>query len=317
MRKPNLTISFWALYTLAFTVVLPMIIYYSSIDGSEVPEDPTNFTYISIGIAIVGWILLLAFYGRFYVKTVFANKSEILKNAKEGTTIIATVKNKVQEGVIKQTAVLQLRLAFTNLAGTPVEAGYQLMDSKPAERRYEKGSQIELSVNMKKKAGLVVPKGIQVIRNVPMVYLYTFIFLVLIGVAVYYPVSADWRYFVLPHPWTLIPLINLGTALFIGFLIGMIGKVSGASKNAVRMVMYGVKAQGEITSYNQTGLYINEQPQVAFNIEFTDKQGIRHSMVTKKIVSLLETHKLGTGPVEIMYLPEAPETVVFYEDLSL
>lgn len=317
MRKPSLAISFWALYTLAFTVGLPMIIYYSSGDASEAPGAPTNFTYISIGLAVAGWILLLAFYGRFYVKTVFTDKSQILKNAEEGNTIMATVTHKVQENMIKQIAVLQLRLAFTNLAGTPVEVGYQLMDSKPAERRYEKGSKIELSVNMKKKGGQVVPKGIQVSRNVSMVYLYTFIYLVLIGVAVYYPVFVDWRYFVLPHPWTLIPLVNLGTAFFLAFLIGMIGKASGASKNSVQMVMYGLKAQGEIMSYNQTGLYINEQPQVAFNIEFTDKQGLHHSMITKKIVSLLDTHKLATGPVDIMYLPEAPENVVFYQDLSL
>ncbi|WP_343669274.1 hypothetical protein [Chitinophaga sp.] len=317
MRKPNLAISFWALYTLAFTVGLPMIIYYSSGSAPDFPGEPTNFTYISIGLAIIGWALLLAFYGRFYVKTVFTGKSEILKGAEEGSTIIATVINKVQEDMIKQMAVLQLRLAFTNLAGTPVEVGYELMDSKPAERRYEKGSQIELIVNMKKKGGLVVPKGVQVVRNEPMVFLYTFIFLVLIGVAVYYPVFVDWRYFILPHPWTLIPLINLGTAIFIGFLIGLIGKASGVSTHSLRMVMYGVRVQGEIVSYRQTGMYINEQPQVAFNIEYTDKQGMQHSIVIKKIVSLLETHKLATGPVEIMYLPEDPGKVVFFADLSL
>lgn len=316
MRKPGLTISFWALYTLAFTVGLPMIIYYSSGDIPETPGEPTKFTYFSIGLAIVGWLLVLAFYGRFYIKTVFTDKAEILKRADEGSTVIAKITSKVQEGMMRNMAVLQLKLAFTNFSGTPVEVNYQLMDSKPEENRYEKGKMLELSVNMKVKGGQIVPKGVKAEPNVPMIYLYTFIFLVLIGVAVYFPLAEDWRYFVLPHPWTLIPLINLGTALFIGFLLKMIVKASG-DKNSVRMVVNGLKVTAEILSYRQTGMYINEQPQVAFNLEFTDKQGTRHSMVVKKIVSLLEVHKLETGPVEIMYLPEDPGTIVFYEDLSL
>jgi hypothetical protein len=316
MRRPGLTISFWALYTLAFTVGLPMIIYYSSGDIPETPGEPTTFTYISIGLAVVGWLLILALYGRFYIKTVFTNKTEIIKQADEGSTVIATITSKMQEGMMRNIAVLQLKLAFTNFSGTPVEVNYQLMDSKPEENRYEKGKTLALSVNMKKKGGQIVPKGVKVERNVLMVYLYTFIFLVLIGVAVYFPLVEDWRYFVLPHPWTLIPLINLGVAFFIGFLLKMIVNASG-DKNSVRMVMYGLKVTADILSYKQTGMYINEQPQVAFNLEFTDKQGKKHSMVVKKIISLLEVHKLQTGPVEIMYLPEDPGTVVFYDDLSL
>ncbi|SFW35632.1 hypothetical protein [Chitinophaga sancti] len=316
MRKPGLAISFWALYTLAFTVGLPMIIYYAGGNVPETPEEPTIFTYISIGLAIVGWLLIFAFYGRFYVRSVFTDKAEILKAADEGSTIVAKITSKIQEGMMRNIAVLQLRLAFTNFSGTPVEVSYQLMDSKPQENRYEKGDILELSVDMKKKGGQIVPKGIKVARNPSMVYLYTFIFLVLIGTAVYFPLVEDWRYFVLPHPWTLIPLINLGVAIFIGFILKMIVN-AGGGKNAVQMVVYGLKTTGNLVSYQQTGTFINEQPQVAFNIEFTDKQGKQHTIQTKKIVSLLDVHKLGTGPVEIMYLPDDPGSIVFYEDLSI
>lgn len=317
MRKPGLTISFWALYTLAFTVGLPMVIYYASNSDAEAPEEITNYTYISIGIGALAWVLLLGFYARFYVNTLFTAKSEILKTASEGTTLIAKITHKVQEGMMRDMAVLQLRLAFTNFSGTPVEVDLQLMDSRPEEKRYEIGNIMELSVNMKKKGGQIVPKGITVTRNMPMLYLYTFIFLVLIGVAVYYPLVEDWRHFVLPHPWILVPLINIGAAIVIGFLLKLIMNAGGGGNNSVQMVVYGLRTTGNILSYKQTGMYINEQPQVAFNLEFTDQQGKQHSMVMKKIVSLLDVHKLQNGPVEIMYLPEDPGAIIFYEDLSL
>lgn len=316
MRKPDLAISFWVIYMLAFTVGLPMIIYYAGGNAPETPEEPTNLTYISIGLAIAGWLLIFAFYGRFYVKSVFTDKQEILKAAEEGSTVIAKITSKVQEGMMRNIAVLQLRLAFTNFSGTPVELNYQLMDSHPEEKRYEKGNILELSVDLKKKGGQIVPKDIKVTRNLTMVYLYTFILLVLIGTAVYFPLTDDWRNFVLPHPWTLIPLINVGMAIFIGLLLKWILNTDNA-KGSVRMIVYGLKVTGNIVSYQQTGAFINEQPQVEFNVEFTDKEGRQHSMVTKKIVSLLDIHKLATGPVEIMYLPEDPGKIVFSEDLSL
>lgn len=317
MRKPGLAISFWSLYMLAFTVGLPMIIYYASGSAAEAPEEITDYTYISIGIGVVAWVAILGFYGRFYVRNVFTDKSEILKAANEGSTLMASITSKFVEGRIRNMTVLQLRLAFTNFSGTPVEVNYQLMDSRPEEGRYEKGNAFELSVNMKKKGGQIVPKGITVDWNVSMVILYTFIFLVLIGVAVYYPLFDDWRHFVLPHPWTLVPLVNIGAAVVIGFLLKMIMNAGGGANNSVYMVVYGLKATATIIHYEQTGMYINEQPQVAFNLEFTDKEGKAHSMVLKKIVSLLDVHKIQKGPVEIMYLPEDPGKVIFYEDLSL
>ncbi|WP_343691091.1 hypothetical protein [Chitinophaga sp.] len=317
MRKPGLAISFWSLYTLAFTVGLPLIIYYASGSAAEAPEEITNYTYISIGIGAVAWILLLGFYGRFYVKTLFTDKSEIIKTANEGRPLIAGITSKIEEGRMRNIAVLQLRLAFTNFSGTPVEVNYQLMDSRPEEGRYEKGNTFELSVNMKKKGGQIVPKGIAVDWNVSMVILYTFVFLVLIGVAAYYPLFDDWRHFVLPHPWTLIPLVNIGAAFIIGFLLKVIMNAGGGANNSVQMVVYGLKTTGNIVRYEQTGMYINEQPQVAFHLAFADHQGKAHSLVLKKIVSLLDVHKLQNGPVEIMYLPEDPGKVIFYEDLSL
>jgi hypothetical protein len=81
--------------------------------------------------------------------------------------------------------------------------------------------------------------------------------------------------------------------------------------------MYGIKTTGDILNYKQTGMYINEQPQVQFEIEYTDQEGNRRVTLCKKIVSLLDIHKLDNGPKEIMYLPHEPEKIVFYEDLSL
>lgn len=158
-----------------------------------------------------------------------------------------------------------------------------------------------------------------------MVLLYSLIFIPLFVAAIGYPVfsyvlesqGSGWRFLRLSHPWISVPLINIGVAVFVQVLLGLIGRASGSPEQPLRMVMYGIKTTGDVLNYRQTGMYINEQPQVQFEIEYTDQQGHRRVTRCKKIVSLLDIHKLDNGPKEIMYLPNEPEKIVFYEDLSL
>jgi hypothetical protein len=115
----------------------------------------------------------------------------------------------------------------------------------------------------------------------------------------------------------MVPLINLAVGAFIWFIISFIGKASGSSTHPLRMVLHGIKTTGTILSYGQTGMYINEQPQVQFEIEYTDQRGIRRTILYKKIVSLLDIHKIATGSKEIMYEDTQSQNIIFYEDLTL
>lgn len=325
MSKLNLVGGFWFLYTLGFTVALPTFLYYTTGSAEEPPQESATVALFYLGLGTVSWLIVLGLYGHFFIKLAFTDKYRLERTAREGTTIVAKIIRKMQVGNIRDMVILDLRLAFSNLAGTDVEVPYQLNDSKPEENRFEAGKTIEMSVRLNGKNTTFVPKAMQVGRNKGVVSFYLSIFLLLLIGAIVYPIysymhesqGTGWRFLGLFHPWISVPLINLGVALFVSLLMLFIRKASGDTSEPLRMVMYGLKTTGIVLNYRQTGMYINEQPQVQFAIEYTDQQAKRHTIVYKKIVSLLDIHKLSNGPRDIMFLPDEPEKIVFYDDLTL
>jgi predicted permease len=325
MKKLGLGISFWTIYTLGFTVVLPTVLYYNIDSMESSPEQSATMAFIYLGLGIIIWLAIILWYSRFFIKLVFTDKQRLEKTATEGITIVAKITGKTQAGTERDTAVLNLKLAFNNLAGTAVEIPYQLNDGKPYENRFEVGNTIEMRASLDGDNSTFVPKTMQVVRNKGIVFFCSFIFLFLIMAAIVYPVfsyqqesqGAGWRFLSLLHPWIMVPLINLAVGAFIWFIISFIGKASGSSTHPLRMVLHGIKTTGTILSYGQTGMYINEQPQVQFEIEYTDQRGIRRTILYKKIVSLLDIHKIATGSKEIMYEDTQSQNIIFYEDLTL
>lgn len=325
MKKRDFGFSFWTLYTLGFTIVLPTVLYYTTGDMEAPPEESAVMAFLYLGLGIALWLTAILLYTRFFIKLVFTDKQQLEKTAKEGITITAKITGKRQTGTLRDTAVLDLKLAFNNLAGTAVEIPYQLNDGKPYENRFEVGRTIEMRAHLDERNSILVPKNMQAIHNKGTVFLYSFIFLLLLSAAIVYPVfsyrlesqGSGWRFLKFTHPWIMVPLINLGVGALMWFILRFIAKASGDAAQSLRMVLYGIKTTGDIVSYSQTGMYINEQPQVEFEIEYTDQQGFRQTTHFKKIISLLDIHKISTGSKEIMYLPTQPHNIVFYEDLTL
>jgi hypothetical protein len=325
MQKLIPGISFWSLYTLGFTVALPTILYYANDYLVVPPQENATWAFFYLGFGLITWLVILLLYGRFYTKVIFTDKKHLEKTAREGKTIIATITGSRVVKSVRNTVVLDLTLSFTNLAGTAVEFSYQLNDSNPSERRFEIGRTIEMRANMEGKNAVFVPSTMEVARIKGMVFLYSFVFLLLLAAAFVYPIISyqlesngyGWRFLKITHPWILVPLINLSVVAFIWLIAVFIGKATGIRKQPLRMILYGIRTTGTIIKYDQTGTYINEQPQVRFDIEFTDQQGIKRLVAYKKIVSLLDIHKISTDQKEIMYLPNDPQNIVFYEDLVL
>lgn len=282
--------------------------------------------FFYLGLGVVSWLTLLFLFGRFMIRRLFTDKQRLEKSTREGTSITAKIVGKMQKGVMGDgSVVLELRLAFRNLAGTDVEMLYELNDSRPAEKRFEAGSTIDMKAGLQGKDATLAPMQMQVARNRKIVVLYVVVFFFFLLTAIIYPIfsyrqesqGAGWRFLTLFHPWISVPLINIGAGLFIGSLLHLISKASGDPKQPLRMIMYGIKTTGNILNHRQTGMYINEQPQIQFEIEYSDQLHNHHHINYKKIVSLLDVHKLSVGPQEIMFLPEEPEKIVFYEDLSV
>lgn len=325
MRNIFFGLTFWSLYTLGFTVALPVFLYYTTEGFGEPPQESATVAFTYLGLGIVIWVSAIILYTRFFIKAVFTDKKQLEKTAQEGIEITAKIISKKQTGVFRDMAILDLELAFNNLVGTPVQIPYQLNDGKAFENRFEVGNTIQMRANLNGKQATFVPKQMQVVRNSGITILYVLIFVFLLLAAFAYPIfsywlesnGSGWRFLKISHPWIMVPLINLGVGFIIWLIARTIGKANSNPAEPLRMVLYGLKVNAQILSYRQTGMYINEQPQVAFELEYTDQQGIKQSFVYKKIISLLEIHKLDKGNVDIMYLPNEPQNIVFYEDLSL
>jgi hypothetical protein len=325
MKKMDFGISFWSLYTLGFTVVLPAVVYYTTGYEDAPPTESATMAFLYLGLGMLTWLVILLLYGRFFIKAVFTEKQRFEKAAEEGITIVAKITGMRRVGTARDSAVLDLKLAFNNLAGTAVEIPYQLNDGRPDENRFTVGNTIEMRASLDGSNAVFVPKRMEVLRDKGFVLLYSFVFLLLLGAAVIYPIFSyqlesqgnGWRFLNMTHPWILVPLINLGVGAFIWLFLGFIGKASGNPAEPLRMILYGVKATGTILSYSQTGMSINDQPQVQFEIEYIDQQGFKQTTLYKKIVSLLDMHKMSADHKEIMYLPSQPQNIVFYEDLTL
>ncbi len=59
-----------------------------------------------------------------------------------------------------------------------------------------------------------------------------------------------------------------------------------------------------------TGLYINEQPQIQFKVQFSDINGVLLNKSFKGIVALTDLQRLIKGQVEILYLPRDTDIFV-------
>ena len=72
----------------------------------------------------------------------------------------------------------------------------------------------------------------------------------------------------------------------------------------------------KLVKASQTGTYINEQPMIRFDVEYTDNRHHVHRGSLKKVIGLLELDITKQEQIEIFYLPENPSQIAFASDLN-
>ncbi|WP_118973228.1 hypothetical protein [Taibaiella koreensis] len=325
MKRP--VIGFWAIYTLGFTVALPTFLYYTADDlpnAGPLPGQSAAASFFYLGLGALLWLIAIVLYGRFFLLQTVWGKRKLLRTIDKGISIPARIKEKTVKKVRGGMEVLDLNLSFTNLSGTPVTARYELNDARPAERRFEPGSSLDLRAYDDGNEIHLLPATVQVSVRLWAVVIYTLGFLLILAFALGYPLWSyqwesqgyGWRFLKLWHPWLLVLAINLGCVFLLRLFFLFLSKATG-SASQLKWALYGIRTTATITDYRQTGLTINDQPQIQFEVHFTDKWGARQQATHKEIVTLVDLHRLQTGDKEIIYLPDKPLAFLFYENLSL
>lgn len=215
--------------------------------------------------------------------------------------------------------VYNIVLAFENLVGSPVRTILRTSDTKPHERRFEKGKLIDLKLNQTDfdPPYTVATAQYTAAKRIPLWLWLFFDIAYSIGLfIVSYIMQSNgmgWRFLGLQSPWFWAPIVGISLITFLSRILDLKGDdtrlsayefhSTGNSKDLARVLLHGRSSYGEIQSFDQTGTYINEQPEMRFNIVYLNEYGDLVRAHHKQIISLTELHTLKKSDIEVLHLP--------------
>ncbi|WP_217606828.1 hypothetical protein [Chitinophaga sp. GbtcB8] len=307
-----------------FAIVLPMLLYYN-IKSEYPPNLRERDPWFALSVAaasVVIWGVVLAGYFRKWIINIFIAKRNITylreKGIRREAKIMAVTKtSKPNAGY----DAYDLNLSFKNLVGAEILQKASINDAKPYERRFEVGKKIELLLDkeVKHEPYFIFATSEATIKKAA-IALISFGWLALTALVIAYYGYAylsesegmGWRFMSLGHPLIVCPAI----LLFFRIIITLIYHKLAKPGDAVSIKFKGIQTDARLLKASQTGTYINEQPQVKFDLEYTDHLKKTHHASLKKIVGLLELDTLKQEHISIYYLKEKPEKIAFASDLN-
>ncbi|SKD09500.1 hypothetical protein SAMN05660461_5389 [Chitinophaga ginsengisegetis] len=316
---------FWFIYMLFFAIPFPMLIYYNTeygvIDGDGGTAPWLALTWLAVSAIL--WIILIQGWFRKWIILPFIMRGNILRLLKEGVkknARVLTSKELPAEG--KDVVTREITCSLENFCGTGITEQLTVNDTKPELNRYDVGKTIQLLIDGKLKAvphltldGVTV--GIKAGRIIMMCLAWLLVVAAIVGYYVYSYMLENhgrgWRFMAFYHPLLLCPLILLVSRIGFGWLLKLF---IGTPDNALQLKYYGLRTDAQIVSAEQTGTYINEQPQVRFELRYQDDLGKTHTASLKKIVPLLDLGMTRQESVPVFYLKENPQQVAFASDIE-
>nr|WP_294781145.1 hypothetical protein [uncultured Flavobacterium sp.] len=219
--------------------------------------------------------------------------------------------------------VYDLDLSFENLSHREIkEKNFRIIDSKPYEKRFEAGKSLSIMLDesikfppyfsFESSTNKVNTKSI-VIRS-----LFLVLFIAVVVYFYFYAYTSEnqgmgWRFLSIKHPLLLSPTILIATWIGLRLLMQTLNVHTG--QKAALFKFKGIKIKAKVLDTKITS-YINEQPRVAFDLQFYDEKKHVHQCTLKKVVSLLKLNTASQEEIEIIYIPDNPKIVAFADDLD-
>lgn len=286
----------------------------------EVATGPRNslavsYGYLGLSLLLWGYILV------FFINTLF------IKTFKQRNTIHSILRNGIpREAKVMRYQLLkyfpktnmnaiQIVLSFPNLRNTMIEHEMMFHDSKPQEKRFDVGNHVKvlLNPNVSQEPYFILSDQKVSFNASGMVLRIVFIILLIayiIGLYSYFyrreSFDFGWQFLTFMHPIIFSGVMTLIYVLVFQLIIGKFFK----NKKEERILFVGRSAEAQIISVNQTGLTVNDQPQIMFQVSFKDFRGKEHIAVYKKVIRLLDLSSVPKqGAVEILYDENDPGTI--------
>jgi hypothetical protein len=306
---------------LFFAIPFPMLIYYNTREGLT----DTN-PYLAIAwllLSLILWAILVFRWFRNWILLPFKMKRNIAYLLREGERREARIADSKDGKQVADMMTKQMTLSLRNFVGTEITETLELVDARPGEMRYEKGRTIHLMIDKTLKLRpYLIAESAQAIVKAGRIALLALVWLGLAAAIVWYYYFSynmendgyGWRFMKVYHPLVLCPLILFVSRFGLGMLLKLF--TGGNPDTLLHIKYYGVQTMAEVVSATQTGTYINEEPQVKFELRYQDTSGKTYTATLKKIVSLMDLGTVRQERVSIFYLKDNPSEVAFAEDLA-
>lgn len=311
-------IIFWGAFLFFFCVPFPIFIYMMTEELATEPRNSLAVSYGYLGFSLLIWgYVMIFFINKLFVKT-FKEKNTIQSIVRNGVPREAKIIDYKLLKYIPETHmnVIQIVLSFPNLSNTLIEHEMMFHDSKPQEKRFDVGNKVKVLLNPKvSQEPYFILSDQKVGFNTSGIILRTVFLVLLIAYVIglysyfYWRESFDfgWRFMTFMHPIIFSGVMTIIYVLVFQLIFSKFLK----NKKEERILFSGRNAEAHIISVSQTGLTVNDQPQIMFQVSFKDFRGTEHIAVYKKIVSLLKLSSLPKqGTIEIMYDENDPKKIM-------
>lgn len=311
-------IIFWAAFIFFFCIPFPIFIYIMTEETTTGPRNSLAVSYGYLGFSLLIWLYVIVFFvNRLFIKT-FKEKSTIHSILRNGIPREATIARYQLLKYIPKTNmnVIQIVLSFPNFKNTMIEHEMMFHDSKPQEKRFDVGNHVKvlLNPNVSEEPYFILSDQRVGFNASGMILRIVFIVLLIayvIGLYSYFYMRESfdfgWRFLTFMHPIIFSGVMTIIYVLVFQLIFGRFLK----NTKEERILFSGRNAEANIISVSETGLTVNDQPQIMFQLSFKDFRGTEHITVYKKLVSRLNLSSVPKkGTVEIMYDENDPKKII-------
>ncbi|RRU74421.1 hypothetical protein [Stenotrophomonas maltophilia] len=302
---------FWGAFLLFFALPFPCILYLgTSWPVALVDRSAPWQALLLLALSLALWLTLLFAFLHYLLLGPPRALHQVQSILVDGEPRSALIEQAEQTGVqVRGFAQWKLQLSFKNLSGTPIREQMLVVDSKPQLHRFEvgrhidarlgrtpgafpnivlDGAQPELDVAGLWRRGIGAALGI---ATVAAAY---------VGAYRLQSEGLGWTFLSFGHPLLVCPLVLCGYALGLRLL----GRLLHADARGDALKYRGIGVEARVVKVRQTGTYLNEQPQVEFQLEYIDREGNVQQARVRRFIPLIELANTPREHVTLLYDPD-------------